>query len=167
MRRSLGEISKELLVPSTKFVKWQCSSLLIIVFFIPCFLTPCSAPVCQHQQSTSRTVENLSTKRPMKNKQNKRSWAAEYNLCGLSGVAFRKMANVHVKIAFVPICACKNSRRIWRHNASTSRSLDVTDHPWWRHKAKSENTILVDNGEMSVRYFFRGMVCSGHYMMLK
>ena len=40
-----------------------------------------------------------------------------------------------VKIAFAPICACKNNRRIWRHNASISRSRDVTDHLWWRHNA--------------------------------
>ena len=36
-----------------------------------------------------------------------------------------------VKIAFVPICACRNTRRIWRHNASTSRSRDVTDQLKW------------------------------------
>ena len=27
-----------------------------------------------------------------------------------------------VKIAFAPICACKNNRRIWRHNASASHN---------------------------------------------
>ena len=42
-----------------------------------------------------------------------------------------------VKIAIAPICACKNNRRIWRHNASASGSRDVRDQPWWRQNAKS------------------------------
>ena len=37
-----------------------------------------------------------------------------------------------VKIAFAPICACKNNRQMWRHNASISCSRDVTDPLWWR-----------------------------------
>ena len=32
-----------------------------------------------------------------------------------------------VKITFAPIGACKNNRRIRRHNANTPRSRDVTD----------------------------------------
>ena len=56
-----------------------------------------------------------------------------------------------VKIAFAPISACKNNRRIWRHNASTLRSRDVADQLWWRQKAKSENTVLSDNDEISDR----------------
>ena len=50
-----------------------------------------------------------------------------------------------VKIAFAPICACKNNRQIWRHNASISRSRDVTDPLRWRHNAKSETTVLGDS----------------------
>ena len=45
-----------------------------------------------------------------------------------------------VKIAFAPICPCKNNRRIWRHNASTSRSLNVIDQPWGRHNALVRET---------------------------
>ena len=54
-----------------------------------------------------------------------------------------------VKIAFAPICACKNNRWIWRHNASVLHSRDVTDQLWWRHNTKSENTVLSDNGGIS------------------
>ena len=43
---------------------------------------------------------------------------------------------------------CKNNWRIWRHNASTPHSHDVTDKLWWRHNAKSEKTVLSDNGEI-------------------
>ena len=68
-----------------------------------------------------------------------------------------------MKAAFAPVFACKNNRRIWRHNVSTSRSRDVPDRLWWRHNAKSEKTVLSDNGPMMVRWlFFSGMVCSGH-----
>ena len=56
-----------------------------------------------------------------------------------------------VKIAFAPICACKNNRRIWRHNASVQHSRDVTDLLWWRPNTKSEKTVLSDNGEISDR----------------
>ena len=41
-----------------------------------------------------------------------------------------------VKIAFAPICVCRNNRQIWRHNASTSRSHDVTDELWWGQNAR-------------------------------
>ena len=58
-----------------------------------------------------------------------------------------------VTVAFAPIGACKNNRRIWRHNASTSCSRDVTDHLWWRHHAKSEAIFLGDNGEMNDWWF--------------
>ena len=64
-----------------------------------------------------------------------------------------------VKIAFAPICACKNNRQIWRHNASASRSCDVTDQLWWRHNVKSEKTFLSDNGEMSDRWLFVAEQC--------
>ena len=60
-----------------------------------------------------------------------------------------------VKIAFAPICACKNNRQIWR----ISRSRDVTDPLWWRHNAKSETTVLGDNCEMSDRWLFLGELC--------
>ena len=63
-----------------------------------------------------------------------------------------------VKIAFAPICACKNNRCIWRHNASASRSPDVTDQLWWHHNVKSEKTAPSDNGEMSDRRFFWSLV---------
>ena len=56
-----------------------------------------------------------------------------------------------VKIAFAPICTCKNNWRIWRHNASISGLRDVTDQLWWRHNAKSETAVL---GEMSDRWWF-------------
>ena len=56
-----------------------------------------------------------------------------------------------VKIVFAPICACKNNRRIWRHNASISRSRDFTDQLWWRHNATAENTFLGNNDETNDR----------------
>ena len=59
-----------------------------------------------------------------------------------------------VKIAFAPICACKNNRQKLRHNANASRSRDVTDQLWWRHNVESEKTVLSDNGEMSDRWLF-------------
>ena len=55
-----------------------------------------------------------------------------------------------VKIAFAPICACKNNRRIWRHNASTPCSHDVIGQLWWRHKYP-EKIVLSDNGEIGDR----------------
>ena len=64
-----------------------------------------------------------------------------------------------VKIAFAPICACKNNRRIWRHNVSIWRSRDVTDQLWWRHSAKSEKTVLDDNCDMSDRWLFLEKLC--------
>ena len=64
-----------------------------------------------------------------------------------------------MKIAFAPICACKNNRRIWRHNASISRSRDVTDQLWWRHNAKSEKTVPDDNCDMSDRWLFLEKMC--------
>ena len=56
-----------------------------------------------------------------------------------------------VKIAFAPICAFKNNRRKWRHNASVLHSRDVTDQLWWRYNTKPEKTVLSDNGEISDR----------------
>ena len=64
-----------------------------------------------------------------------------------------------VQIAFAPIYACKNNRQIWRHNASISRSRDVTDLLWWRHNAKSETTVLSDSCEMSDRWLFLAELC--------
>ena len=64
-----------------------------------------------------------------------------------------------VKIAFAPICACENNRRIWRHNASISRSRDVPDPLWWRHNAKSETTVPGDNCKISVRWLFLAELC--------
>ena len=58
-----------------------------------------------------------------------------------------------VKIAFAPICTCKNNRRIWRHNARTPRSCDVTNQAWWRHNGKSEKTALCDNGVTRENYW--------------
>ena len=73
-----------------------------------------------------------------------------------------------VKIAFVPICACKNNRRIWRHNASISRSCDVTDQLWWRHNAKSEKAVHGDSCEMSDRWWFLAELCvPGHKIACK
>ena len=64
-----------------------------------------------------------------------------------------------VKIAFAPICACKNNRRKWRHNDSLSRSRDVADQLWWRHNAKSEKTVLDDNCDMGDRWLFLEKLC--------
>ena len=64
-----------------------------------------------------------------------------------------------VKIAFAPICTYKNNRQIWRHNASISRSRDVTDQLWWLHNTKSEKTILGDDCEMSNRWLFLEKLC--------
>ena len=61
-----------------------------------------------------------------------------------------------MKIAFMPISTCKNNRRIWRHNAS---SCDVTVQLWWRHNAKTENTILGDDGKMSDPWLFIAELC--------
>ena len=46
-----------------------------------------------------------------------------------------------VKIAITPICACKNYRRIWCHNANTLHLRDDTDQLCWRHNVKSEKTF--------------------------
>ena len=66
-----------------------------------------------------------------------------------------------VKIAFAPICACKNKWRILCHNASISCLRDVTDQLWWRHNAKSEKTVFDDNCDMSDGWLivFRKIVC--------
>ena len=73
-----------------------------------------------------------------------------------------------VKIAFVPICACKNNRRMSRHNASTSRSRDVTDQLWWRHNAKSEIPSLATMAKWAINdLFFSGIVCWGHEIACK
>ena len=74
-----------------------------------------------------------------------------------------------VKIAFAPICACKNNRWIWRHNAGASRSRDVTDQLWWRHIVKSEKTVLIDNGERSDGWLFvkKRFVCSRYKIACK
>ena len=68
-----------------------------------------------------------------------------------------------MKIAFAPICTCNNNRRIWRHNASTYHSRDVTDELWWRHNANSENDNLWRQWrkERSMIVFCR-IMCSGH-----
>ena len=72
-----------------------------------------------------------------------------------------------VKIAFAPICMCKNNRWIWHHNASTLCTLmsqiscgDVAmlsqkDRPWWQWW--DEWLIIV----------FSGFVCSGHRIACK
>ena len=73
-----------------------------------------------------------------------------------------------VKIALAQICARKNSRRIWRQNASTSRSREVTDQMGWRHNAKSVKIFLGDNGEINNRWLFLEEVCvQGHKMACK
>ena len=70
------------------------------------------------------------------------------------------------KIAFAPICAFKNNRRIWRHNASISRSRDVTDQLWWRHNAKSEKAVLGDSCEMSDRWWLLAELCARRHKMV-
>ena len=74
-------------------------------------------------------------------------WEIEINGCYLL-----------VKFAFAPICACKNNRRIWRHNASTPHSRDVTDQHGWRHNVNQKNA-LSDNGEINNRYLFLAELC--------
>ena len=59
-----------------------------------------------------------------------------------------------VKIAFAPICTCKNNRRTWGHNASALHSHDVTDQLWWRHNVNSEKTVHSGNGKMSDQWLF-------------
>ena len=59
-----------------------------------------------------------------------------------------------VKVAFVEICAWKNSRRKRRHNIRSSRMRDATDQLWWRRNVKWEKTALGDSGEMSDRWLF-------------
>ena len=67
--------------------------------------------------------------------------------------------NIHVcyslvKIAFAPVCACKNNRQIWCHNASTSRlhasQISCDDVTILSQK----RPYLSDNGEMSDRWLF-------------
>ena len=70
----------------------------------------------------------------------------------VAGYRYSRLLFTSVKIAFAPICACSDNRRIWRHNTSFSRSRDVTDQLWWRHNAESENATLGNNGEMSARW---------------
>ena len=64
-----------------------------------------------------------------------------------------------MKIAFAPICACKNNRRIWRQDAGITRSRDVTDQLWWRHNAKSEKTVLDNDCDMSDWWLFSKKLC--------
>ena len=53
-----------------------------------------------------------------------------------------------VNINFVAICACENNRQISCHHESTSHLRHFTGQLWWHHNAKSEKTVLGDNGEM-------------------
>ena len=50
-----------------------------------------------------------------------------------------------VNINFAPICVSDDDRH---HNTNASRSHDITDQQWWRHNAKSEKTVLSNNGKM-------------------
>ena len=77
------------------------------------------------------------------------------------------ISRARVKIAFVPICACKNNRRIWRHIASASRSRDVTDQLRERDNVKSEKTILSDKGKWAIDYFWCEMMCPRHKLACK
>ena len=66
-----------------------------------------------------------------------------------------------VKIAFAPICICKNNQRIGCHDANISRFRDVTNQLWWRHNDKLEKTVLWQQwrNERSM-ILFSGIVCS-------
>ena len=90
-------------------------------------------------------------------------WYFSYTLSsGCLKIAIRVCSSL-VKIACAPTCACKNNRRIWRHNSSTSRSRDTTDQLWWRHYAESENTFLGNNDKMNDRWLFcRGIMYLKH-----
>ena len=59
-----------------------------------------------------------------------------------------------VQIAFAPICACNNDRRIWRYNANTLCSRDVADQftiltksPSWArcHAKRTDVTTPIEN----------------------
>ena len=65
------------------------------------------------------------------------------------------------------LCACKNNRRIWRHNAGNPRSRDVTDQLLWRHNTKSEKTVLSDNGEIGKLLFSVELCVQGHKIALR
>ena len=73
-----------------------------------------------------------------------------------------------LKIAFAAVNACKNNRRISRHDASISCSCDVTDQLWRRHNAKVEKTLLWRQwrNERSTIVFSEA-VCSGHTIACK
>ena len=71
-----------------------------------------------------------------------------------------------MKIASAPICACKNNRRIWRHNASAPPLRDVTVQLWWRHNAGSEKTLATVAKSAIDNCFYR-IVCSGHEIACK
>ena len=64
-----------------------------------------------------------------------------------------------VKIAFAQISMCKNNRRIWRHNASSSRLREVTYALWWLHYARSEMTVHGNSCEMSDQWLFLTELC--------
>ena len=62
--------------------------------------------------------------------------------------------NSLVKIAFAPICACKNNQLIWRYNASTPSSRASQINCGDSQNTKSEWTVPRDNGEISHRQLF-------------
>ena len=81
------------------------------------------------------------------------------------GCEYRAMRSRYSRLLFTSedrLCA------IWRlqkqsmnmtSNASVSRLRDVTDQLWWRHNAKSKNTVLDDNCIMSDWWLLLEKVC--------
>ena len=74
-----------------------------------------------------------------------------YNISYTLSREYRVVRKRYSRLLFMNDLHVQNNRRIWRHNASTPRSRDVTDHLWWCHNAKLEKTVPSDNGEINDR----------------
>ena len=74
-----------------------------------------------------------------------------YNISYTLSREYRVVRKRYSRLLFMNDLHVQNNRRIWRHNASTPRSRDVTDHLWWCHNAKLEKTVPSDNGEINNR----------------
>ena len=60
---------------------------------------------------------------------------------------YRVVSNRYSRLLFTSedrLCAnlCVHNWRIWRHNACSPRSHDVTDQLWWRYNAKSDREAI-------------------------
>ena len=73
------------------------------------------------------------------------------------GREYRVMRNRYSRLLFTSedhLCA---NLRV--QEQSTNMMRDITDQLWWGHNAKSENTVLGDNCEMSDRWLFLAEMC--------